>query len=256
MKPDISEFSFGYAITESLIRGNAFGLEAAPVFPSLIQEGQEGGGFDVHLPFEGSPLFLQFKLSDCMVGDNAKEANDIGVPYYRMHIRPLRHSLQHQMLLDLEADGRIVYYVAPKFHTSTELNEAYLGRQVAQRSIFIQPSLIGDLDNKDHYVVFKEDVEPIVCSEPKKINQPVDYRSFVEHTTTHAKRFGEQTANHDEMQNLQTILINIIEDVKPQKELWKSIQRQDLLGNRPLITQTAYIARTFFGCEMYVVRAV
>jgi hypothetical protein len=41
------------------------GLKVAPVFPSLIQEGRTGGGYDVLLE-PGFPLFLQFKISQYM----------------------------------------------------------------------------------------------------------------------------------------------------------------------------------------------
>jgi len=35
MKPEISEFSFGYAVTESFIWDNTLPIQAAPFFPSL-----------------------------------------------------------------------------------------------------------------------------------------------------------------------------------------------------------------------------
>lgn len=110
MRPHISEFSFGYAITEALTQGAS--MAAAPVFPSLIQEGQEGGGWDVQLSYgTGFIVFLQFKLCDEMKTRRAREIKDgqiTGPPIYRMHIRPGRVSRQHQMLLDLEAAGEMV----------------------------------------------------------------------------------------------------------------------------------------------------
>ena len=86
MKPSFSEFSYGYAVTEDIVRSTG-PLKAAPLFPSLRSEGTQGG-FDVKLGLTGSPLFLQFKLSDCMVGKAAHEAQQglFMVPFYRMHI--------------------------------------------------------------------------------------------------------------------------------------------------------------------------
>ncbi|MEN6487902.1 MAG: hypothetical protein ABFD66_03310, partial [Smithella sp.] len=112
MRPDISEFSYGYALTEELIHWHGTELTAAPFFPSLYQEGQEGGGYDLMLERPGMLLFLQFKLSDCMVRNTAREVKDgiFSAPCYRMHIRPARHSQQHEMLLKLENDGNEVYY--------------------------------------------------------------------------------------------------------------------------------------------------
>ena len=158
MKPNISEFSYGYAITEELIHWNGTNITAAPVFPSLYEEGQPGGGYDVMLKRPGIPLFLQFKLSDFMVRSTAQECQDglFTIPFYRMHLRPSRYSAQHEMLLDLEKDGNEVYYSAPAFHEPVELNEAYINHQVKVRSIWLRPSWIGYLrDGENHHVAFK-----------------------------------------------------------------------------------------------------
>jgi hypothetical protein len=121
----LSEFSYGYALTQELTGGALGGLVAAPIFPSLYQEGQAGGGYDVALPFAGAALYVQFKLSDCMVYRSAAEWGQFGRSYYRMHLRPGRHSEQHRMLCDLQAAGEEVFYAAPYFHTTEELNMFY-----------------------------------------------------------------------------------------------------------------------------------
>ena len=108
MRPDISEFSYGYALTDELIHWHGTPLTAAPIFPSLYREGRprkgEPGGYDIMLQRPGLPLFLQFKLSHCMIRKSAKEFDDIifTPPFYRMHLSPAKHSKQHEMLLDLE----------------------------------------------------------------------------------------------------------------------------------------------------------
>ena len=57
MEANFSEFSYGYAITEELAGGKVGRLLGAPIFPSLYNEGQSGGGYDVQLPLQGAPLF-------------------------------------------------------------------------------------------------------------------------------------------------------------------------------------------------------
>ncbi len=42
MKAGYTEFSFGYAFTESLIRGSATAPSGTPVFPNLVQEASLG----------------------------------------------------------------------------------------------------------------------------------------------------------------------------------------------------------------------
>ena len=43
---------------------NTLECRAAPIFPSLIEEGQPGGGYDVVMDLAAVPFFLQFKLSE------------------------------------------------------------------------------------------------------------------------------------------------------------------------------------------------
>src|SRR6476646_3347893 len=104
MKPEFSEFSYGYAITEEIVSSMPTGLRAAPVFPNLRQEGQEGGGYDVALNSIGYPIFLQFKKSDYIkkVNKNTKEKDFFTPIFYRMPIHSKRQSKQHQLLIELE----------------------------------------------------------------------------------------------------------------------------------------------------------
>lgn len=67
MKPEMSEFSYGFAFTNELITVPGAYVVGALEVPSLQKEGKPGGGYDVKIPF-GSPLFLQFKLSHGLAG--------------------------------------------------------------------------------------------------------------------------------------------------------------------------------------------
>jgi hypothetical protein len=64
MKVGYTEFSYGYAFTENLIRSSSTAPTGAPVFPNLLQEGLSG--FDVRINFPGVPLFFQYKLPELM----------------------------------------------------------------------------------------------------------------------------------------------------------------------------------------------
>jgi hypothetical protein len=78
-------------------------------------------------------------------------------PFYRLHLRPGLISDQHQSLLSLEQAGNEVFYVAPGFHTTIDLNSAYTQRQVWARSFRVLPSSIGPLpDDKPHHVTFQQ----------------------------------------------------------------------------------------------------
>src|SRR4051794_37173385 len=75
--PEISEFSYGFALTNELVGWTA--LKAAPMFPSLIEEGKKGGGYDVKLDAPGKPLYLQFKRAHCMTRRSAREISSYGL---------------------------------------------------------------------------------------------------------------------------------------------------------------------------------
>jgi hypothetical protein len=87
MKVGYTEFSFGYAFTENLIRSSSTAPVGAPVFPNLIQEGMSG--FDIRINFPGAPLFLQYKLPELMRRGTAFEIANwscpgLSLPFFRI----------------------------------------------------------------------------------------------------------------------------------------------------------------------------
>lgn len=171
MEPTFSEFSYGFAVTNEF--AGLVSLNAAPIFPSLLEEGKAGGGYDVKFDQPGVPLFLQFKRSEQMVHTSAREYGmpsvTIGLPYHRFWITPSTKSRQHELLLNLDTPENQVYYVAPKFHRVEQLNAAWKSQSVIARSIFLSPRSIGPMpDNGKHSLVF-DNRSVWRCSEPKKV---------------------------------------------------------------------------------------
>lgn len=274
MKPDISEFSYGYAVTEELVAKAGAKVIGAPIFPSLYEEGQKGGGYDVKIPVKGSPIFLQFKLSDQLKRSSAKEhlAGLVGVPYYRMHLRPLKHSDQHDLLLDLEKSGETVLYIAPEFHLPEELNAFYLARTVVNNSAAFSPLDIGPLpDENEHYVVFERGASfGYRCSvEPKKVsrvNVRDGFKSALEQRGVEPRPIGI-----DGIRQLSFRMLSLIERAAPTEltsganfgvnassetqftESQSVGSARRIVESRSPIESAAYLARTFFGCELIVV---
>lgn len=250
MSPDISEFSYGFALTDELSHNPLLPLKAAPLFPSLIAEGKAGGGYDVQLAFPGFALFLQFKLSDCMVRGTAKEVKKAGFvpPFYRMHLRPGKHSNQHQMLLDLEAQGEKVYYAAPHFHLPDELNDSYLNRRMVESSMFLRPKRIGSLDDGYHHVAFHTNHGAYLFSEPTKLLDRGElnaaFRGDLTETAIHTPMF--------EANELAERLVQVVERHISEDQL-RPEQRTQLRQSDPL-RQIGFVARAFLGCEVLVVR--
>ena len=157
MRSLISEFSYGFALTHELVQAMGT-LSAAPVFPSLIEEGGAGGGYDLKLEKPGLPLFIQFKRSECIMlpsGREIKAGAVLGTPYYRFPVTASHESEQHKMLIDWDVAPNEVFYAAPMFHTKAEFDQAYLAGEIRQRSFFVRPRTIGAFsDAKTHYVSF------------------------------------------------------------------------------------------------------
>jgi hypothetical protein len=254
VQPNISEFSYGYAITEELIHWYGTGISAAPVFPSLYQEGQPGGGWDVMLKRPGVPLFLQFKLSDCMVRRSAHECAQgwFSVPFYRMHVRPSRFSEQHEMLLDLENAGNEVYYSAPAFHRPWELNEAYLNHNVKNRSVWIRPSWIGPLpDEWNHHVAFQQPGSKRFCSESHPIDDKADFESFTTNIVSSIKKRGAFALKTENLVKVAAELTDIsrkrrdipvaaYEKTRAETESWGALQR------------IAFYSSMFLGAQLFI----
>jgi hypothetical protein len=258
MHPDISEFSYGYALTETLISIAPVSVRAAPVFPSLIEEGKSGG-YDVHIPFAGFPLFLQFKLSHRMVRDSAFEVQKgiLKTPFYRMHLRPMRHSQQHPLLLKLESTGAAVYYAAPQFHSPSELNDAYAAKQVAQRSIFIKPSEIGTLpDDDDHHIAFRSGFASYLCSDnPRLLREAgAERNSLIEELRTGSLRRPRIEPSAESSRDWADRLMTIVRSEKKAVP-WLTDRRVANLYERNPLSLFAYLARTFFDCQVVVIGA-
>lgn len=284
MRPDFSEFSYGYAVTEALIGQNSRPLRAAPIFPSLQAEGAPGGGYDVNLPFAGFPLFLQFKLSSCMVRRSAYEVQHgvLEPPLYRVHIRPTRHSQQHPMLLALEQKGFAVFYVAPVFHEAAELNSAYLAGNILDRSYFFPPSMIGDLpDDDDHSISFRPGWPVYFFSEPVKVSDRLNNDGFWDALLQGKKRFRTVEGSVDSVEELARDILETVETAgyrslvrRKQREggdfaesrvpeLLSSVRKErdalgisfDALRSKPPGQQVAYISRSYLDTEIIQIQA-
>ena len=174
---EYSEFSFGYAFTENLIRSSATGPSSAPRFPNLVEEG--GLGYDVEIDDGGVPVFFQYKLPERMVRPTAREISDHGldeeglpVPFFRMYLMKKVSSRQHDLLIELEKKhAGSVFYAAPFIVGRTAFDHAYAGASVHLQSALFSPGEIGSLPGGErHVVAYHPDLSwGWLCSEPVRI---------------------------------------------------------------------------------------
>lgn len=128
MKVGYTEFSFGYAFTENLIRGSATAPTGAPVFPNLVQEAMLG--YDVQIGFPAVPLFFQYKLPELMTRASAFEiagglCPGLTLEFFRITLMRRDVSDQHRLMIDWE--GRYpgqVFYAAPSLRDCAAFNTA------------------------------------------------------------------------------------------------------------------------------------
>lgn len=259
MTPGISEFSYGYALTDELVHSPLGGLRAAPFFPSLIAEGKSG--YDVRLQFPGLILFLQFKLSHRMLRRSALEYRrhnlPIGPPpFFRFHIYSRKRSMQHQLMLDLEREGNPVYYAAPLFDKILHLDSAYLNSDVAARSVFVRPSAIGRInDDAAHHVAFTFDGRGWCLSEPRRIKGQIDHEAFLSNLT---RRIESQEVPLSEVIGRTASAMRAIAARRDGYDVIGERRDQLFADNMGKGDEeppdldarwVSYIARTYFGCE-------
>lgn len=182
MRPEFSEFSFGYALTEALVNGQQHIFR--PTFPTQRQERSDG--YDLRLDRPGRPIFLQFKLCHGMTRRSAREYRyhdlPLAFPFLRMPLMPSRLSPQHGRLLELETRGEVVLYAAPRFFRDEDFAAYYGNRVILSHTAFIRPSAIGALpDDADHHVSFDPDASHgWFLSEPTPLAPILDGEGFDE----------------------------------------------------------------------------
>lgn len=255
MNPLISEFSYGYALTEELAAGYRAALRGAPVFPSLINEGSRGG-YDLELPIIGAPLFLQFKLSHYLKKSSALEWSHWNRPYFRMYLRPLRHSRQHHLLLAWEAAGNEVYYATPMFYQAAELNAAYSGRRMVQSSAFFRPQDIGALpDIERHCVVFHpSDAVAYFHSDDPRLVRLMHGEHWLEKALFGAKERMAKVLSgmfKEMVASMEAVLAEEIPTWERQhREMFARFVRHEMRG---LAAYVAYLARTYFDVQFILI---
>lgn len=257
MKPDISEFSYGFALTHELV-DSIPGITIAPVFPSLIQEGRVGGGWDVRIESPSDLLFIQFKLSDYMVRPTAWESLQgiVQVPFYRVHLRPSRHSVQHQLLLTLEQSEPNTFYAAPRFYNAQQLNDAFTSRQTAVRSLWIRPSDIGPLpDGDDHHIAIGEDSdEGFFCSKPRRLSGTFHFDALAEQIQRQLRSQSTRARSVDRISDALEAMFSIVSSVGRDVSLIaNTIRQSDMWNQMDTLSRLAYVARGVFNLQVYAV---
>jgi hypothetical protein len=170
-KPTFSESSFGFAVTEQMIRRHRWRLAGIPYFPWIDEEGLLG--WDVNIPFWGLSYFLQFKRGE--------EFRYRTQPVcFRFPVYKPSRSQQHNILVDWAVSERLTYYCAPCFTSGSDLMHHSLGTTLLANTKFIparELPRIGLSDNTQHFVTYTKVNSGAFRSKPIIINGIVSAES-------------------------------------------------------------------------------
>jgi hypothetical protein len=248
VNPEFSEFSYGFALTHEIVnRWQGSGITVAPTFPSLYQEGQIGGGYDVRWDVPGMPLLLQFKISQRMLRRSAGEWQHFGQPYYRFWIHARRHSDQHDLLVSLDDGTAEVYYAAPTIHEVADLNRAFFVGSVQQASIFFRPSDIGAFGDDDaHCMAFRPNMSyGMRFSEPKRVPVSGEGLSFSEALRGRLRQRGL----HEPLTYFEKF-VSLVEERSASRANVTVLEGVGRRRDWPLAVRAGYLSRTILGAEL------
>ena len=164
MKPEITDISYSTALTFELVTQYGFLTLGAPIFPSLRKESI----YQTDMNAKSVLLFLQYKLSEHIVGTASSLKDNWGIPYYRFLIHPKNKNKRHELLLGLEDMNHLAYYVAPEFYTKSGLYESLMQKALLTHSTFWSPRQIGDLSQAERNTLSYKRVSHYGILEPGK----------------------------------------------------------------------------------------
>lgn len=252
MRPSFSEFSYGFALVNEFVHWAGQPIQAVPIFPSLLEEGHLG--YDVMLDREGVPLFLQFKLSHCMVRNSAWEVRRqiITPPFYRMHLHARIESAQHQLLIERENSGNMVFYAAPEFHKHAEFNDAYRAREVIAKSSFWRPIDIGPLpDDAPHHVAFRRGEDHgWFCSKPKRIAKSFQGTALSRHLQDVLEKQGKRALSTEAVKRMAEDMLKDLSSLR----LVGLRTRAKVRQRKGVLERVAFLAAAYYGAQLLVVR--
>ena len=177
-------------------------------------------------------------------------------PFYRVQLRTRRPN-QHELLRRLEARGHEVYYIAPGFHTTAELNQSYADTKVVSNSILIAPLSLGRLkEGEKHHFSFKHATDTFVWrfSEPKKLRVMTAREVVAKHSTQLGAQVAATFLSYDELSRLEHEMRKFLTEQTPQSSLFDaSVSRGQHLEKLGLIQRLAYLARISFECSLFLI---
>jgi hypothetical protein len=249
VRSELSEFSYGFAVTAELRDAFWPRIVEAPLFPTLRAEARLG--WDVKFPIVGRAIFIQFKVAEALTRATAAEWARYLSEYYRFPMHRLSHSDQHNRLRNLALHEPFVFYVSPRFYRLVEFNGYYRGATVSQESVWIPVSSLPLIsDNLQHHVTYRTGSDVRFASpESQPIDKTFDGEGLKVYITkelqTQKKEMELASFNQ-----LRTELLDILKEGKMQYFPELPIRADNA---QQIFKDITYLSRTFFGAEFLLV---
>ncbi len=256
MKPQFSEFSYGFAITREIAEGVKANSLSAPILPSLRQEGKLG--WDAEFRLKGASLFLQYKTSDWLSTRRAKFWKKLGGPYFRFPIYRHRDSSQHNLLVALSRKVENVHYCAPVFHESGEFNEFYFQDRILQNSVWVHLGNLPLLEEDDtvyHYVLYTKSISPYFATDPEPIEGVVRASDGLARLLSSLTVDDAPIVDLSHLQTLWRHVSTVAGRFLPRRSLGFLDLGIDLQNPNSIIGALREVLRSFFGLELLVLTA-
>ena len=253
MKPEFTEFSYGFALTYEIAHALQPGLVAEPLFPTLLAGQDGGGGF----PARGYPIYLQFKLAEYMKTAHAREWPTYGSSYYRLTIPSRLRSNRHNLLRALSAEETEVYYASPAFYRQLEFNQAFVSNQLLNESRLIPLCQLPDLaDDQPHYVTYCRGVPGFYwhSASGRHIRAAISGDGWLEQLRKHAEE--PRSLGSDYFLRLRKRLVELLKEHTLQPDLFLADLEVAEEGEdtATLLRDLRYLLVTYFGVETLILR--
>jgi hypothetical protein len=251
MKPEFSEFSYGFAVTSELDQWLGNDLIAAPVFPSLRQE--RDLGWDVNLRMAGVSVFLQFKLADLLTKPTASEWRFYGAPYYRFQLHRALRSRQHNLLKRLAEANRYVHYVAPRFTRVPEFDFYYRQSRVVSESAWVAIARLPWVsDAYQHHITYRTGRDLRFSSpESEPLDQDLSGESWINQLIS-SWETEHSLPDRAYFERVRAMLVKVLSE-SPWNLSWQVNWPAAMESGHHVLKEITYLCRTFFGVEMVLI---
>ena len=179
MRPVVSEIGYSHAVYGELL--TEIPCASAPYMPTANDEALVP--YDLEWPCTIlKSLFIQFKVSDYLIGTGSAERPDIVGPYFRFSLhRSFKTCTQHNLLKQLAHDfPGDVHYVAPLFWEYSDFLSYWPLKQILDHTTFLSLDNFSTFTDSDWHRVAFNHSEYWEFSAGRKIGTVVTGRQFVD----------------------------------------------------------------------------